>query len=250
MSPKLHQLLAVEKDIKGQATLKKVQIIDTFTRPELFEGFQRKYQSILDEGDDQLPGEVKNIQGIVNNLLQDYMSNQCQLVDLIFQKELSNLNAKADLKLSDSLVFENLPVQFLVQLENLFKDILITFKKLPMLDPAEKWEEDKTRNNIYMTAEKKTIRTKKIQQPIVLHEGDAHHPPQTQLISIDKTTGHWVTTKFSGAITPSEKERLVSNCMTVLLKIKRAKSSANDIPIVKKEIGRSILEYVLNSNKE
>lgn len=243
---KLHMLLAIEPDKKGAAEKILAETINTFNKKQdHFTGQLRQYEPVDDEDLERFDNEEKTMVTTVRAKL-DYTENAlCDVIDLLYQKEETNTQARADLVLpSGSVLAEQVPATVLLNLENRFKAIRAMYLEIPTLSPDEQWFLDETRKDTYRSKTKVTYKTKKVTTPLILYPHTDKHPAQVKEVTEDKRQGTWSTTKWSGMLSPSEKSKLLSRVDELIQAIKCARVKANDQEAATKKIGRKLFDYI------
>jgi len=251
---KIHQIIAVEKEIRSNAA-KQIDIVkDLFVRKlHLFNTHSKLYEA-LDEADTERPEEEKP-QPIkrIHNILNDLDSSVSEVFDCILQKENANTSAREDIIIeldddSESIVLaRNVPVAALVQIENILDTVKTkVYDTIPVLDETKKWNCGDSVNNegLYFTDETKKQRTKKIPKGLVLHNGTDKHPPQVVTINEDKAVGTWATTFYSGLISQKQKKRLLLNVDLLQKAVKKARARANDVEVENLRIGKKLFNFI------
>jgi hypothetical protein len=250
---KLHELVAVEKDVRGTANKIIAETGTTFTKKaHLFSTHSKLYEPFK-EGDQDVPEqELPTPITTVDEKLEYFEKHLARLLDVVVQKEDANTKAKGDIEilLEDSTVIpllKNVPVQALVQLENLLENLRSqVYDAIPTLDPAKTWIEDKAAGKgRYLTDATTRVRTNKIQKPITLHPGTDKHPPQVQLINDDVPVGNWKITYFSGLLSPAQKSEVLGRIDVLIASIKKARARANDTLVDNGfKIGKRLFQFI------
>lgn len=248
---KLHEVIAVEKDIRSTAAKIVAETNNTFGKKhQLFSTHQKLYEP-LKEGDPD-KGEEETAQPIttIGDKLSYFETHMVRLFDAILQKEDANSKAKEDIVIfndNDKVILaEKVPVSALVQLENIFEEIRTNvYDTIPTLDPTKRWVEDKAAGaGRYLTDVTTRLSSKKIQKPLVLHPGNDKHPPQVQLITEDTPVGNYKINYFSGMISPADKSALLRRVDQMIEAIKKARARANDTEVVSLKIGKRLFKYI------
>lgn len=249
---KLHELIAVEKDVKATTAKIIEETSVTFSKKhQLFNTHSKTYEPLKD-GDTERPDEEK-AQPIttIGDKLSYFEKQMAKMFDIVLQKECANAVAFGDIVIkqdddSEIVLVEKVPVSALVQLENHFELIRSkVYDVIPTLDPTKNWEKDETAGvGKYKTAATSKQRTNKVSKPLVLHPGTDKHPPQVQLVNEDIPVGNWITVYFSGTISPAEKSELLSRLDLVLGAIKKARSRANGVEVKTQYIGKCLFKFI------
>ena len=249
---KIHELLAVEKDIKGTSNKIITETQHTFLKKDHFESMLKAYEPINADDVERLDEEYKPLATTVAEKLDYFSSHMVRMFDIIFQKEASNAEAKADIIIKsdedgDAAIelAKDVPVSALVQLENVLDQIRSNvYDAIPTLDPQKKWEPDVQRHNVFVSEKVKRLRTKKIQRPIELSKATEKHAAQVQLISEDVAAGYWIQTNWSGAISSAEKSDILRRLDLVTSAVKKARARANNTEVKKVNIGKRLFSYI------
>jgi hypothetical protein len=140
-------------------------------------------------------------------------------------------------------VLANVPITVLLYLDKQLNDLNTFVGNMPTLDPAERWVLN-PQTNEYATEPTRTIRTKKVQKPIVMYDATKEHPAQTQLVTEDVTVGHWTTTKFASVLSAADKRAIVERIHKLQEAVRIAREEANGIEVPQVKIAGSVLSYV------
>ncbi len=243
MKRKLNQVVGAEKEVKQKVTMYVTEAHQISQKSVLFNGFEKKY-SPLEEGGEQFPPESQKVQYKVSDVLATLSGNFSQLFDATATKDYANCNARATVKIGDEVLLENAPVPFLLFLEKQLDYVKTFIQKLPVLDSADVWEEDKNAG-LWRTQPTTTHRNKKVQKPIVLYPATPEHPAQTQLITDDVLAGYWNQTKFSGAIPAPRKLELLNRVAELSKAVVEAREEANTTEAPDVNVGKSIFDFLL-----
>lgn len=243
---KLNQVLAVEKGVKTKQEKFINTLYHTLQKEDLFLGISKEYQKINDEGED-LPPESKKVQFKVEDILKLVKHNFVEILNISARKDWTNTSAKANIEVDGKVVFENVPVTYLMALEHKLVDIQTILSKLPVLTTSADWKRDEA-SGLYKTETVKTHRTKKIERPLVLYPATVEHPAQTQKITEDVLVGYWSATYQSGAIPSPVKAEYLERVDKLLKAVKVAREEANmQDEIVAPKVGEEIFNYILGA---
>jgi hypothetical protein len=117
--------------------------------------------------------------------------------------------------------------------------------KLPLLDPAEDWEDaiDPV-TGCWKTRPAQTVRSKKVPRNHVVAEATREHAAQVQVYTEDVPSGDWTTVKFSGAL-PATRVRLLLDRVEELQRaVKYAREEANGTEVTDRHAGDVIFGYL------
>jgi hypothetical protein len=241
--PKLNQIVAIEKGVKNQQNQVITEAYHAIQKANLFTGIARSYRP-KDEDGDKLPGESTQVQTRVDGLLSNTASTWGQLVDITMTKDVANCAAKADVEVDGTVVLTQVPVTTLLFLEKQLVDIHTFIKKLPVLDPSERWERDPAQD-CWATKPSETVRTKKIMRNHVKAEATPQHPAQVEVYSEDVIAGFWSTIKYSGAMPAARISELLARVEKLQRAVKFARESANVIDVTPVKAGEKLFGYLL-----
>lgn len=250
---KLHHILAIETATKTKVTDKLTAIYKAFQKPDLFNGhvktFTSKDANVESTTYESLPEERKEVQQNVRHSLAIVREQQSELFDLSLKRDTTNTLAKADVVVDGTVILKDAPVTFLLWLGHQLDDLYTEVKKVPTLDPAEKWTFDGDQN-LYSTRTTDQSRTKKLEVPLILHPPTKEHPAQVKSITQDVITGTWKTTKYSGAMPVDERDKLLARVEKLQNAVKQARETANDmtVPADVPSAGKAIFDFVFQTS--
>lgn len=240
--PKLNQILAIEKNKKTLLHQEISALHHATQKPALMNGHHRAYQSKEEDGE-TFADDVQNVQYLHADVIAQVSEKLAILMDVTATKDWSNCSARADVVVNGEVFLPQVPVTFLLFLEKELHDVHTFVTKMVELDPGETWSPDPNSGQ-YRSEPVRTHKTKKLQRPIVLYDATEHHPAQTQLITEDVVIGHWVTTKFSGAIARPKKKALLTRIQQLEDAVKFAREEANARNADQQHLGSKILGYI------
>ena len=247
---KLHQTLAVEKDIKNVMSKVMAETRKTFSdRTALFLETRKSYHPLNAE-DTDLPDEEFTPMTTTVQEKMDYTQDAVvRLLDIEIQKEKANQMAKADLVIEldngeKQTIMTELPVTLLVQYENILEQVRDVYNAAPTLDPAKVWIKDQNRENVYIADPVSRVRTKKMPEVIVKHEGNDKFAPQTELVTMDKVVGNWTHAFASGALSPKQKSQILRRIDQLIAGVKIARAKANETEVSPVQIGKKIFTFI------
>jgi hypothetical protein len=253
---KLHQVLAVESDAKNVM----IKVLDearkTFSQRSGHFNEERKSYLPLNEKDNDRPDEQYSPMVTTVSAKLDYIESPVEKAfDILLQKERANQIAKADIEVAKGdgtkiTLIQAVPVTVLVQMEKWLTELRNTYETIPTLDPAKKWIKSDTDENVWCAEPVMTQRTRKEHEVITLHPGNDKHPPQTQLVQIDKVVGRWKTEVKSGALSPRQKSRVLAKIDAIITGVKIARAKANDIEVEDAHMGDAIFQFINNGLAE
>lgn len=242
---KLHELLAVEGDLRAKAEAALSEIKAKFVANGVFIGQNRTYKPLVDGGE-PMPDESKRLPSTVDFELQVLSDAMAAFMDASLQKEATNLIATTDLVLdSCQLKLEGFSATMLLNLEGKLTQLRAVLQAIPTNDEAEDWTWDPQRL-AYVAKERITYRTAKTQRPLVLYPATTEHPAQVQMVVQDERVGEWKTIVISGMMEPARKRAIIARNDYLLAEVKKARQRANDIEIVKgSNMSKILLDFIL-----
>jgi hypothetical protein len=246
--PKLHELLAVEGQLKGQVDKVRTELGATLEKKRhLFEAKVGTFHS-NEEGVAPVTENQSDIQSTIPSELTWITGIWTKALDTSYQVAEANTKARADVILDNGTVLlKNVPATALLELEKRAAEIQNLIKVVPTLDPAKGFKLDPSAGKFVSVArEVRKNRTKKTQRPIVLYPATAEHPAQTQLLSEDVVVGTVVEQEWSGLITPTRKADLLERAEELRRAFKTARQRANDtaIEVASATCGAAIFGFV------
>jgi len=187
---RLNQVIAVEQGMKAKGNALKSEFYKVAQKPVLFYGLVKKYQPKA-EGGEKFPDEKAKVQYTAKGLVGNVGSVLKDLFNVEATKDFANCLAKADIIVDGNILVKDAPATFLLYLSKELTDLDTFVSALPTLTDDEAWKADAS-VGLYKTDPTETIKTKKVQKPIVLYPATTEHPAQTQLITEDEVVGMWV----------------------------------------------------------
>jgi len=249
--PKLHELLAVESDLKGEFDKINQEALVTFSKKtDHFRGHVRSLE-MRDEDrkfEEEAAFEKKDVATTVRKKLKYASKAAIKYFDAVLQKEATNQNAKADLLVDGVVLAEELPATFLLALESRLKAVRSYYEAVPTHDPSTSWIPDAGQGEGIFKAEVDDIRDKaeKKNEYITIAEATEHHAAQVAKEVNTVVVGKFTTKKWSGMISPAEKSELLERVDTLLRAVKKARQRANQEPVVKQKVGAKLFKFILD----
>ena len=240
----LNQIVAIENGVEKTSEAELTEAYHLIQRDALFGGITRTYQPNDDEGD-QLPPESVKVQANVENILRNIAIASGRFYDVRLTKETANTKAVADLKVDGVVIASDVPVTFLIQLENILVHLQTFVSKLPVLDQAEEWHPDSA-TGLYVTENAETTRSKKVPRRFIKYDATDKHPAQVDVWQEDIIVGRWTTRKSSGRLSPVRKAELLARVKKLIEAIKLAREEANRLVVTDRKIGDALFGYLLD----
>lgn len=246
--PKQHQIVAVVKARRERAKDVMTKAYHILQKPDLFAGLSRKYRPTR-EDESPLPAEAKHLQATVREVVEQVREVWTEAADTILTQDAGNMAAVSDVAVSDggeSLSLVGVPATHLLYLEKALTDLRTMCEAMPVLDPSEHWNRDEA-TGLFKSDTQESIRTRKVQKPIVMYDATPEHPAQTQLITEDIAVGVWEGVKFSGATTADHKRKVVRRITALQEAVKQARENANQIEVQQRKEGAEIMRFIFGA---
>jgi hypothetical protein len=241
----LHQLLAVEKDLKTKANLIAMETHKTFvSKSDHFDGIHKSYDAREEDGT-QFEPEEKPMVTTVSEKLKYVQKSISNAIDAQISKEETNNSGEATGKLDIGGREVELSATALLALETQMQGIRAVYKAIPTLDPGKSWSQDKdTGKHVYVAPAEVKYRTEKQMEFRVVVAATKEHAAQVREIPSDKQVGKWTTIHRSGKLTTAQKSELLSRIDGLILSIKKARSKANEAEIKNTHIAEDIFKMM------
>lgn len=239
---RLNQIVAVVKPLKAKTTRELTDLYRTLDRANLFTGRVRTYRPKFEDGD-QFPNESQNVQATVPHTVAAVTKLLTQLFDAVYTHEVANTEARADVVVDGSTLLENVPVTYLLFLEKQLEDLGTFVSKIPVLDPEHTWTYDPNKG-LFQAAPVDTLKTKKVNKPIVMYEATKEHPAQVVMGAEDVVTGTWTQINLSGAVPFDIVRQLADRVGKLRTAVKYAREEANSADISDYKIADSLFDWI------
>lgn len=243
----LHELLAVEGDLKGEKEKIREEAIVAFTKkPGLFIGTVKKLTMFSDERSNEEGEERQDLTETVPRKLDYIAGSFSRYWDVRLQKESANQEARADVEVEGVVIFKDLPVSFLLGMEEELKQLRKVFDAVPTLAPGIEWQRDGTMgNDVYkMKHPMEKSKTEKKIEHKVLVPPTKEHPAQVTEWTEDKPVGKYTTISWSGMVTSLEKSTMLAKLDEMLRAFKKARQRANTQETKSIHVGKKIFDYI------
>lgn len=247
MATKLHELIAVQRDLKGQRTKTAGELRETFSKKRHL--FEKKLTTFIskDEGAKAETVEQADIHTTVSKELQWWTVIWNKSIDCSYRIASSNTEAKADIVINGEKVAENVPATFLLELEKDLIELRTVLESIPTLDPAKGFNFD-TNTGLYEARLITKPRTKNVKKPMTLAKATEHHPEQVTLVDENIIVGIIQEQEWSGMITPAAKAEYLDRCDSAIQAVKAARSRANEVAVdIAKKIGHVLSQWIVKS---
>ena len=240
---KLHELIAVESDLKSEAIRLASEVGSLFTggTVRLF-GQARRYSPLTEDGE-KLADEVTELATTVRDELKQLQTAFSRWMDVTVQKEITNGATHADVVIDGEKILEGLPAPALLNLESKLLALRAVYVVIPTNDPTERWEFD-SQQGIYVSLPRESYRTKKVPKALVGAPATEHQPASVQYYTEDIREGVWTTSKRSGMLSPTEKRNLLERIDALARAVKSARQRANDTEASQAKVADKIFSFI------
>jgi hypothetical protein len=256
---KLFALLAVEPDLSKACKSIINEASKTLGKREFFTGSEKKLRMFDDQVESTFPVEHQKMTTTVNEKLAYVEPFIIKYWDAVYQKDLTNCTAKADLVLDGKVVAKDVPATFLLGLEAKLKNLRDLYLTIPTLGSGIDWEIAKNLgDDVYkrVTPEESTKTQTGFRAIVLYHakfpkEGERgeSQPAQVEKISETKDIGMYEKQVWSGMLSPADKSKLIGRIDTAMMSVKDARSRANSVPVVNGEVTKELFDFVHNRGK-
>lgn len=245
---KIHELLAVDKNLKGQATKNRLDLQNTFEKKRTH--FSEKLITFtpIEEGASPETTEQLAIQTTVAQEIAWISGFLAKAIDSSYAIDLANVEAKGDIVLEDgSTLISGVPATALLQLEKRMKEVHDLVKVIPTLDPSKGFKTAPDREKgIFAARDVFKDRTQKKDVYITITPATDKFPAQVAKETNDIKVGTIREQEWSSLITPATKADLLTRTEELIRAIEKARSRANNTEIDAKanKIGGELLDYI------
>lgn len=243
---KLHQILAVESDVRAQTQKDLTAAHHGLQKAEMLMGTQRKYQPLADGGE-KLPQEGNLLQTRVPKVVQETANILTKMFDIVATRDFGNMGAKADLVVGGVTLLKDAPAVYLLWLEKKLVDIHTFIMKMPVLPADTEWEWDGAQMCYRNATEIKTHRTVKTESHQVVVQPTKEHPAQIAKVVKDEIAGYWTTLKYSGAARIEDVNAMKERVELLMREVKFAREKANQVEVVDQSVGLPIMKFVFGN---
>lgn len=248
---KLHELLAVEADKNNIST----KLVDESRaalakKPDMFRGFTKTLTYFDDKRQAENAEDTKLVVSTVDENLDYTFGHVADYFDVIFQKELTNQTANADLVVDGAVFGKSIPATFLLGMETRLKAMRTLFEAIPTLPPAINWQPDTNAGTgHYRSPQTMVPRTEKQVKFVTLAPATEKHPAQVKDWTEDVPVAKIETVEFSGMWTVEQKAAALDRLDNLVQSIKKARQRANMADVVDGSIGQKLADYITKGSK-
>lgn len=252
---KLHELLAAEKTATNTRDQLTRDTENKFSKGEnYFTGFTKTLEML---GDDAANPKIeaaarqdKALPTTVVATLDYYLNQWSRTEDVLFQKNLTNTKALADLEFRGATIATNVPVDELMGLETRLSDLRKLATQIPTLDASREWAVDLSaaQPGTWKSVQPQiTTKTEKVVTPVVLYAATDKHPAQIEKVTADKVVGTFTLSVISGATTAIQKANVLAVLDDLIIEVKKARTRANSVDVEVVQIGETISDLILGA---
>lgn len=246
---KMHELLAVEGNLVGLFTKVIKEAAVTFSKkPDHFLEHHKQLQMFdsAREFEQAAAEEHKAMVTTVDDKLDYVWKHVTNYIDLLYQKEMTNREASADLVIDGVQIESDVPATFLLTIEQKMTKFRELCEFIPTLAPGSVWELDKGAGKGIYKAQSPEVnrKTEKTVGHKVLYDATPEHPAQLSEWTVDVHVGDFTTRRWSGMLSPAEKSELLSRIDKVIMSAKRARMKANTVDSINVNIGEKLANFI------
>lgn len=248
----LHQILAVETDLKKQFEKISQETKKMFqSSSHYFQGKTRQYEAFSESDKDIPSNESKNMITTVLDRISYTNKVFENVINVIAQKEYTNTVAKADIVVENevgesTILAKDVPATVLLSLESKLTELRGLYSDAPTLDGVKSWREKNGVDNVFTTEPTITVRSVEEKVPVTLSPATDKHPAQVQLIGKAVPKGKFTTVEESGELTPKRKHEILNKIDNLLMSVKKARAKANETLVNNSvKIGKNVLNYIM-----
>lgn len=248
---KLHELLAVESDLRSQAESCRADLKNTFEKKG--HHFSKKlvtFKPATEGAEDKVESQLA-LQTTVSKELGWISEKLTKALDAGHQIDVANTKATANVELEDGTVLlMAVPATSLLRMEHRIQEIRELIHTIPTLDPAKGFEPDSTEGDgIFKARDVSKARTTKIQEHVVVVQPTKEHPAQVVLVNKDVVIGQIFEQEWSSLITVAAKGDMLDRVEQLIRAVKQARARANELEldVRQNKIGADVLKYIIGA---
>jgi len=244
----LHQILAVEGDLIGEAKRVEEEAIHTFGKSERFTGHTKTLKMVDDNRSYEEAAGCEHVEltTTVAEKLAYIRDAITRAWDCSLQKEKTNQVANANLVVDGVTIATGVPATALLGLETRLKELRRVVESVPTLQPGIKWEPHTEKPNVFVASEAEVKnKTEKVMEPVILYPATKEHAAQVKESTKDVVVGTFTIERVCGMISPTQKSVLIGRIDTMLRAVKKARMEANCTEVVEGTIGKAIFDFIL-----
>ncbi len=221
---RLNQIIALEQGARKNAKTALDSAAQMLASPAI-NGQTRVYAPRADDGE-QYPDENKLVQVIGEEVMDRLAEVLARMFSLVLTKDTANQDAVADLVVDGDTLLGGVPTSYLLFLEAQLAELAVFVRKMPVLDPKERWGLT-DRRGLYAGMPSKRARNDRVPEPVVLYPATPEHPAQVKTYEREVPVGDWTQTQLSGAFTFDRVQALADRIQRLVDACRSAREEAN-----------------------
>jgi hypothetical protein len=246
MMGQLHELLAVEGDLRNKASLILGETVKTFTsKTDHFDGLDKIYTPDREDGE-KIPPESKRIATTVAEKVHYTEETLSEALNAQLSKEETNCSGKAcaDLEV-DGVKFGSFSATSLLALEQFFNKVRDAWRMIPTLDPTRTWNKNAQRDaNIFFSDKETKYRVVKELTKFEKAAATDKFAAQVDIIQLERQVGHYETEYSSGRLTPAQKAQLLNRVDHLIDAVKKTRAKANQAEVTQISVANKFFAYL------
>lgn len=244
----LNKIIAVVKGKKARAATAETRLHQRNQIEQLkLVGMSKTFKPLNEDSGYFFPEERREVQTLLSQQIGNVLSEMADFWDCVATQETGNTAATADVTVDGTVIYKDAPVSVLLFLEKQLGDLRTLVQGLSTLPMDRSWKWDPNKN-CYVSEPEVTIKTQKVQKPIVLYDATDKHPAQTQMVTEDERIGTWTTIHFNGSIPVQAKQNVVRRIDVLREAVKMAREEANSSKVDQIKIGEELLDFVFGED--
>ncbi|MBU0550336.1 hypothetical protein KKF91_08000 [Myxococcota bacterium] len=251
---RIHEILAVEPEIKGNAERARSHTVEMFrSKQSHFNGMRRTFKLFAvnedqgETGGERLEAETRLVTTVMDEL-RIMLKAVGEAINIGYTIDEANTRGRADIVVDDEVLLKGVPATFLLQLEKRLKEIRTVLKEIPCFDPIRLWTEDKgaDREHVLRAEPVVTIRKQRARKYNVMYEATKEHPAQVDVMEIDEPIGEIRAYDWTGMLAPRQKHQLIERLDALIQAVKAARARANEVEAeIERQLSKALFDYLL-----
>ena len=245
---RLHELLAVEKDMENVSRKLMEESKRTLGKENLFSGSLRELKMFDEAESFNNTIEKQELTTTVSENIEYLIEPIAAYWDVVLQKDLTNQKAVADIVVDGVTIALDMPATFLLGMEKKLVEFRTLLGSIHTLAPGVNWIPDASnaKADVFVSAEtEKAFKTAKDIEFRTAAPATDKHPAQVMQINVTNNVGQFETKKWSGLLSPVDKANKIARLDKLLAAVKKARQRANNVVIVESNVGKDMLQYVI-----
>lgn len=250
---KQHQILAVEPTRQAAADKQLAEIVKTFSKEALFVGNSRRLELFNKGPENEVEYSALEAKDSVNNKVQAVVPDNLNYmagifgawVDLLFQKEQTNQQAKADVIVDGAVIFTDAPATFLLGMETKLNKLRDVFLAIPTLATGIDWQPAPDLGvHVYKGPQETDMKSQKTQEQKLLKQSSDKHPDTLVTVDTNRNIGKYTNQKFSGMMSVVHKAALIARLDKMMMAVKDARQRANNTEASTSRCAEDMFQYL------